>query len=198
MSDFWDDWYKRRRRLLRSPFFPDIDKLFEDMEKEFEEAFKDLQERASEDFVREKRMPDGSKVKEFGPFVYGYSITIGPDGKPVIREFGNIKPSLEGGEKSQIELKEEREPLVDIFEEDDKIKIIAELPGVEKEDIKLYAEGDRLRISVDTPERKYYKDLQLPTEIDPETTITSYKSGVLEIVVKKKEKKGKGVQLRIL
>jgi len=29
-----------------------------------------------------------------GPFVYGYSFSMGPDGKPVIREFGNVKPSL--------------------------------------------------------------------------------------------------------
>jgi HSP20 family protein len=196
MSDSWDDWF--RRRMRRSPLFPDIDKLFEDVEKEMEDVFKDLQEKAPEDLVRERRLPDGSKVKEFGPFVYGYSITIGPDGKPVIREFGNMKPGLEGGRREPIALKEEREPLVDVFEEDDKIKIVAELPGVEKEDINLYAEGDRLTISVDTPERKYYKDLQLPTEIDPSTTETSYKSGILEVLVKKKEKKGKGVQLKIL
>ena len=196
MSDFWDDWFRRRTR--RSPFFPDIDKLFEEMEKEMEEAFKDLQERAPEDLTRERRMPDGSKVKEFGPFVYGYSITIGPDGKPVIREFGNIKPGLEGGGRGPIALKEEREPLVDVFEENDSIKVVAELPGVEKEDINLYAEGDKLTISVDTPERKYYKELQLPTEIDPNTTSTNYKSGILEVVIKKKEKKGKGVQLKIL
>jgi len=198
MSDSWDDWYRRRRRMSRSPFFPDIDKFFEDMEKEMEEAFRELQERVPEDLVRERRLPDGSKVKEFGPFVYGYSITIGPDGKPVIREFGNVKPGLEGGREGPIAFKEEREPLVDVFEEDDKIKIVAEMPGVEKEDINLYAEDDRLTISVDTPERKYYKELQLPTEIDPNTTETSYKSGILEVLVKKKEKKGKGVQLRIL
>lgn len=33
--------------------------------------------------------------EEMGPFVYGYSMTIGPDGKPKVREFGNIRsPSL--------------------------------------------------------------------------------------------------------
>jgi HSP20 family protein len=35
---------------------------------------------------------EGGKVTEYGPFVYGYSMTICPDGKPKVREFENVKP----------------------------------------------------------------------------------------------------------
>ena len=196
MSDFWDDWFRRWRRW-RSPFFADIDRMFSEMEKEMEEAFKELQNRIPEDFIRERRLQDGSKVREFGPFVYGYSITFGPDGKPVIREFGDIKPRSAKGLKPTIDLREKREPLVDIFEENNEIKVVAELPGVEKKDIKLYATTDRLTISVDTPERKYYKEIDLPTEVDNTTPKTRYKNGILEVILKKRKKKGKGVQLKI-
>ena len=27
-----------------------------------------------------------------GPVYYGYTMTVGPDGKPVIQEYGNVKP----------------------------------------------------------------------------------------------------------
>lgn len=167
------------------------------MEKEMEEAFKELQGRAPEGLIKERRLPDGSKVREFGPFIYGYSITLGPDGKPVVREFGNIKPGLQRGLKPSIDLREKREPLIDIYEEDNEIKVIAELPGVEKEDTKLYATEDRLTISVEAPERKYYKELDLPAEVDPNTARTSYRNGVLEVVLKKKGKRGERTQLKI-
>src|SRR5205807_6800400 len=45
------------------------------------------------------------------PFVYGFSMSVGPDGKPVIREFGNVEPGARGPL-----VKEEREPLVDVMD----------------------------------------------------------------------------------
>jgi HSP20 family protein len=68
-----------------------------EMEREFEEQFKDLENRAPKDLVREYETAGGGKVREYGPFVYGYSMTIGPNGKPKVREFGNVKSPLHGG-----------------------------------------------------------------------------------------------------
>src|SRR5213594_5027829 len=68
------------------------------------------------------------------PFVYGFSMSVGPDGKPVVREFGNLEQSSRGPL-----LKEEREPLVDVMEEGDEIIVVIEIPGVEKKDVKLEA-----------------------------------------------------------
>ena len=64
--------------------------------KEFEDASKDIETKAPKDLVREYETPGGGKVKEFGPFVYGYSMTIGPDSKPKVREFGNAKSASRG------------------------------------------------------------------------------------------------------
>src|SRR2546426_4931738 len=66
--------------------------LMEEFERSFEEMFKDLE--IPKEMIREKRLPTGGTEKEIGPFVYGYSFSVGPGGKTVIREFGNIKPSL--------------------------------------------------------------------------------------------------------
>jgi HSP20 family protein len=118
-----------------------------------------------------------------------YSVKIGPDGKPEVREFGNVKPSRFGPR-----VKEEREPLVDIIESDGEVHIVAELPGVEKNDIKLHGTGDTLTISVDTPQRKYYKEVTLPTKVNVKEAKTEYKNGVLEVRLPKikEEKKPKG------
>jgi HSP20 family protein len=179
----YPEWNKRRRFPLdKDPFFSDIDRIFREMEKHMEEEFREFTEKVPKDYVKERKLPDGSTVKEFGPFVYGYSMKIGPDGKPEIREFGNIKKSLKGPQ-----VKEEREPLVDIVETNSEVRVVAELPGVEKSDIKLHGTEDSLTISVDTPHSKYYKEVALPTKVKVKEAKSSYKNGVLEVVIPKAE-----------
>jgi HSP20 family protein len=194
---FWDEWEKRRKR--GSPFiFPDLDRMIDEMEKEMADFFKELEGEIPEDLAQEHRLPDGSIKKEYGPFVYGYSVKIGPDGKPVVREFGNIKPNHVGGEdKKPLSLQEAREPLVDIIEEPDQIKIITELPGVEKDDIQLYATEKTLTIDVTNPEHRYHKKLELPVAVNEETATSTCRNGVLETIIKKKRDKSTGHVIRI-
>lgn len=76
--------------------------------------------------------------------------------------------------------------------------MVVELPGVEKQDIKLYGTENSLTISVDTPQRKYYKEVQLPSMVDSKLAKSTYKNGVLEITMpKKKEEKPKGELINI-
>ncbi len=177
----YPEWFKRRRNpLSKDPFFGDIDQMFHEMEKMMEEEFKSFTEKVPKDYIKERRLPDGSTVKEWGPFVYGYSMKIGPDGKPEIQEFGNIKKSLKGPQ-----VKEEREPLVDVVETATEVRVVAELPGVEKTDIKLHGTEDSLTISVDTPQNKYYKEVALPVKVNVREARSTYKNGVLEVVIPK-------------
>ncbi|MGQ9531102.1 MAG: archaeal heat shock protein Hsp20 [Candidatus Bathycorpusculaceae bacterium] len=195
MSEDFPEWFRRRRYpFFRSWFFEDVDKMFREIEKMMEEEFKTFTSRVPKDYVRERKLPDGTTVREWGPFVYGYSVKIGPDGKPEIHEFGNVKPSRLGPQ-----VKEEREPLVDVIETDGEIHIVAELPGVEKNDIKLHGTEDTLTISVDTPQRKYYKEVTLPAKVKVKEAKTQYKNGVLEITMPKikEEKKPKGEPINI-
>ena len=126
------------------------------------------------------------------PFVYGFSMKTGPDGKPVIREFGNVKP----GQKPVVS--DAREPLVDVIEGDKDIMVIAELPGVEKRDIDLEVVDDSLEIRVDTPQKRYYKSVRLPVEVVGDTADATYNNGVLEVRLKRKaQKKTKGKRIQI-
>ncbi len=193
-EEWFPEWFRRRRSpFFGSWIFEDIDRMFREMERMMEEEFKMFTSRVPKDYVKERKLPDGSVVREWGPFVYGYSIKIGPDGKPEIREFGNVKPSRFGPK-----VKEEREPLVDIVETDNEIQVVAELPGVEKEEIKLHGTEDSLVISVDNPQRKYYKEISLPAKVNVKEAKTQYKNGVLEIRLPKiKETKPKGEPIKI-
>jgi HSP20 family protein len=81
---------------------------------------------------------------------------------------------------------------------ENEIRVIVELPGVEKEDIKLSGKADKLTISVDAHERKYYKEIELPTKVDIKNATSKYKNGVLDITVpKKKEEQTKSEPMKI-
>jgi HSP20 family protein len=192
------EWLRKRTR--RFPYFgtlpfPDIDEIFKDMENMMEKEWKEFTANLPKEYVRERKLPGGRKIREWGPFVYGYSVTVGPNGKPVIREFGNVQPGRLGPE-----VKEEREPLVDVISTDDEVKVVVELPGVEKKDIKLHGTEETLTISVDTEGRKYFKEIKLPAEVRPKEAKSVYKNGVLEVTLPKSEekKKPKGEPLRII
>ncbi len=182
-NEDYPEWFKKRQRPSKDPFFSDIDNMFKEMEKMMDEELKDFTEKVPKEYVKERKLPDGSTVKELGPFVYGYSMKIGPDGKPEIQEFGNIKKGLKGPP----EVKEEREPLVDIVETEKDVRVVAELPGVEKTDIKLHGTEDSIDISVDTPQNKYYKEVQLPAKVSVKDANSTYKNGVLEVILPKVE-----------
>jgi HSP20 family protein len=196
MSSFWDDWFKRFRER-RGFFFPEIDRMIEEMEREMTETFRDMESRIPSDMVRVRRLPDGSVRREYGPFVYGYSVKIGPDGKPVVREFGNIKPGIPGEGRPPLNLQDQREPLVDIIEEDEEIRVIAELPGVEKSDIRLSVAENSLTIDVDAPERRYFKELELPADIDEMTVKSTLRNGILETTMRKRKRRSGGTQVKI-
>ena len=162
-------WWRRRRKKNRpwfNDFFDEFDRL----------------EGIPDEIMRETFETDSEKAKVRRPYVYGFSMSVGPDGKPVIREFGNVQSSRRGPK-----VLEEREPLVDVIEEDKAVVVVAELPGVEKDDINLHVTEDHLTVSVDTLERKYHKELPFPTRVDPQSAHASYKNGVLEIRLEKVE-----------
>lgn len=192
--DFWDEWFRKFGK--RSGFFIDIDRMIDEMEEEMAKAFHKMEEDMPREMSRETKLPDGSIRREYGPFVYGYSVKIGPDGKPIIREFGNMKPGSGQGEPP-LNLQDRREPLVDVIEDADTVKVLAELPGVEKADIRLSATSKMLTLNVEGAERRYYKELEFPVDVDESTARSKYHNGVLEVVLRKKTHVGKGTQLAI-
>ena len=172
-----------------------------EMEREFEEQYKDIETKAPKDLVREYETAGGGKVREYGPFVYGYSMTIGPDGRPKVREFGNVKSPSSirgGGFFARPLISSERQPLADVTTTDKEVKVVVEMPGVSKENIKVNAYDNTVEVTTTDPERKYHEVVEVPPETDIETVKSTYKNGILEIIFKKKQQtKPKGKQINV-
>ncbi len=171
----------------RRSIFDLFDYLLRDIERELS-VFEEELERALEEAARRGEV----RVERFGPYVYGFSITIGPDGRPVIREFGNVRRGLGGAEVKE----QEFEPLVDVIEDDDTVTVVAELPGAQKDKIKVKVGEDYVEIKASNG-RKYYKRVRLPAKVKPETAKATFNNGVLEIVIEKKEKKKREGEVEI-
>ncbi len=113
--------------------------------------------------------------------VYGLSVKTGLSGKQTVESFGNVRKTSKGPV-----VEEERQPLVDVFDEKDHVLVIIELPGVEEEHISAQVKGDILTLSAANGDRKYYKEVVLPEDVDADTIKSKYKNGVLEIRIGKK------------
>lgn len=125
------------------------------------------------------------------PLVYGFSMRTGSDGRPVVQEFGNLP---KGGEPLDASC---REPLTDVTEEGDKVKVIVELPGVDRQDIDLRSEGRELTISVDTERKRFCKSLELPCDVLDESASAEYRNGVLTVLMDKMaQPKGKKIDIK--
>jgi HSP20 family protein len=151
--------------------------LFEGIERLVDLATK-LKEKGGE--IRKEGEMDLSHLKEGMKGVFGFSIKTAVGGKPIIEPFGNIKKTPRGPTVDEI-----REPITDVFDEGEEILILAEMPGVNQEDIKVDLKGDILGITAQTGDRKYHKEILLPAKIKSETLTFSYKNGILEIRIKK-------------
>ncbi|QIW23419.1 Hsp20/alpha crystallin family protein [Sulfolobus sp. S-194] len=167
-------------KKYRDPF--DLfDELFREIEEEFERFEREFMRLGSE---------EGAKV--YGPYVYGFRITVGPDGKPKIEEFGNVRNF-----KGKPIVSEEREPLVDVIEKNDEIRVIAEVPGVNKDQIKVKISGNKLIIQAQGEDRKYYKEVELPTEVDDKSAKATYNNGVLQVILKKKQQQESSTEIKV-
>jgi len=167
-------WRKRRRNW---------DDIFDDMfgEWPFGEEFDELMRRMMKDF---NEVFQGFSSGEMKPFVKGFSVRIGPDGRPEIKEFGT-KPFTAQREAGV----DERRPLIDVMETENEVNVIAEMPGVEKEDIDVNASENSVEIKAESVNRKYYEKVDLPSEVNPDSAKARYNNGVLEIIFERKHPK---------
>ena len=151
--------------------------LFKGIEKLVDLAA-DLKEAGGE--IKKEGEIDLSHLKEGMKGVFGFSIKTAVGGKPIVEPFGNIKKTPKGPT-----VEEEREPMTDVFDEKEEVRIYAEMPGVNEEDIKFDLKGDILDISAQSGERKYHKEVLLPVQVKKEGLSYTYKNGVLEVRIKK-------------
>ncbi len=179
---------------LRRRYFNDVFKEFEDIDRVFEELFETGARGVAE------------------PLYYGYSLAVGPQGKPKIKTWGNVDLGGINGTRGTDGvgvgvgvgvLSGVREPFADqiVDEKKNELIITAEMPGVDKKDIKTNATETGLEIKAETKDRKYYKNLLLKAEIDPKSTKATYNNGILEIKARlkkpKKPERYKGFDVKV-
>jgi HSP20 family protein len=114
-----------------------------------------------------------------GPLFYGYTLTVGPDGKPSVKEYGNVK-------SNRPHISDAREAIVDtIVDEKEKVvKLIAEMPGVEKTDVKILFDKNVVNITAEHDEKKYHCTVPLQHKVDENSGKATYKNGILQLVFK--------------
>ncbi|MDR2203590.1 MAG: Hsp20/alpha crystallin family protein [Nitrososphaerota archaeon] len=78
-------------------------------------------------------------------------------------------------------------PLIDIFQENNWITIVADIAGFNKESFKINVKDQKITLSAKSKERRFYKSLNLPKVVIPSDIHTTFKNGVLEIKLKKAE-----------
>ena len=163
-----DPWWKRKKK--KSPWFSDIydelERLSDMIEDTMQRAFDNSSDNRS---VRPNR-------------VQGFSIKLGPDGKPKIKEFEN-----RGLPDDEEDYADESEPLVDIIEDENMLMVLVALPGVDKNEIDLRVTENCLNVAVDTDDFEWYDELRLPTKVKTKSARASYRNGVLEVRLEKLE-----------
>ncbi len=115
----------------------------------------------------------GGKVKG----MYGFNIRTLADGTAKVEHIGHVVKKTPKGPV----VEEVREPIVDVFDEDDHVLVVVELPGIEESDIKTDIQGDILTLSAERGEKKYSKEILLPSKVKEKNLKPSYKNGILEL-----------------
>ena len=117
--------------------------------------------------------------------IYGFNVKVGLGGKDDLEvvPFGNVHADTETGKPVVTEV---REPIVDVFDEDDHLLVVAEMPGVDEKDVRLELRDDILAIRAERGAMKYRKEVILPTEFPESSMSHTCRNGMLEVKFVKK------------
>lgn len=125
----------------------------------------------------EFKIPVGDKTASG---VFGVTVRMGLNG-PQADTFGNFKPGQKSGEP---EVSDIREPLVDVFVEQEEILITAEMPGVKEDEITVSLTDDILQLAT-TGGRKFGKEILVESPVVADSLSKKYQNGILEIRLKR-------------
>ena len=115
--------------------------------------------------------------------IYGYTVKVGLGGEtPRVEPFGNIRRDRKSG---RTVVQEVREPVVDVFEEQGHVLVMAEMPGVSAEDVQIEVAGDLLTVSAERGDKKYRKEVLLPRSFSRDQIEIGCNNGVVEIKCRK-------------
>ena len=161
------------RRIRIDDIFEAMERMIEDLQNDVEQSFKELQNYSG---------------FESRPLMYGFTMSIGPDGEPVVRTFGD-KEITTGC----------REPVYEQFvkNDTDELIVMIEMPGISRDDIELNVSDSKLIVTTSKAERKYKADIELKAQVDPQSAKASYRNGILSVTLRVKGKSNKGIKISV-
>ncbi len=95
--------------------------------------------------------------------------------------------SIQSNKKSIFEICNENQPLIDIIEDENYIKIYVELPGVKRNEINIRALENEVIIIVKSRNIMFSRSIPLSSKIDPQSSTARFRNGVLEVKLKKEK-----------
>ncbi|MCX7018516.1 MAG: Hsp20/alpha crystallin family protein [bacterium] len=134
----------------------------------------DLSQTADE-VTKTGEFKSGDKVRG----VYGFSVRMGTGGEGIkVEPFGTVRQEKMAGESKVVEI---REPMVDVFDEKDHVLVVAEMPGIAVSDLKIDLNDDILIITAEKGDKKYHKEVLLPTAFPKEGMSVVCNNGIIEL-----------------
>jgi HSP20 family protein len=166
----------------------------------FDELFADFDAYA-------EQMLNAAQTEGGRSFVYGYRSYTGADGKPIVEEFSNSPGfnSRLGGRHAALPTAQQShpgcscaapeaetgaqaiEPYHDVLSEGGEIKVIVEMPGVDREQITVQSHGRYVTVKAESEHKKYETDIRVPDAVESKPQKAQYKNGVLEITYRKSD-----------
>jgi HSP20 family protein len=70
---------------------------------------------------------------------------------------------------------------LDVYEEDDQLRVVADIPGVDQDAIDLKCDGEVLTLDAASDAREYHERVRLPVRVDEHSASASYNNGILEV-----------------
>ena len=156
----------------------------DDFARIFEKIFKQLG-------IPERQDPENPNARSWS---YGYSMTTGPDGRPIVKEWGTDIPETPMVEQP----KDEPLSQVDIDRANKTVRVIMELPGITKESIKITGTETSIRVKADYDRWNIDHEVPISAKVDPTTAKATYNNGILDItldLIEETEPEGVNIQV---
>ena len=133
------------------------------------------------EFKRTARFGDDDGDGPSGVFGIHVRTGIGREGVSV-EPFGNVRMGEdETDDAGDVVVDDVREPMVDVYDEDDHILVVAEMPGVGPDNLTVQTEGDVMTLEAETDRQRYRKELLLPRTVDPDSVTVRANNGIVEV-----------------
>ncbi|MFX0207761.1 MAG: Hsp20/alpha crystallin family protein [Candidatus Hodarchaeota archaeon] len=162
------------KKANKNPFW-NLDEYFNNLINEMNSRFDQMRQMFEKGF--EEQSKGDSKIFRRS---WGYSYQLGPDGIPQVQTWGDLPEGFQLPFGNHKALTSSTDPTIDLIEDEEGIHLVAEIPGIDKQNLDVEVTESQVRITGSQEDRSYHKEIKLPGKIKPKTTKVSLRNGILE------------------